>query len=77
MKSPEKVIDHIVQWLNDYADNAKMNGFVASETSHEKLGMSRSDSCLWERQVLLHLRPSREYRERHVLTKSVSTDCLT
>ena len=28
MKSPEKVIDHIVQWLNDYAENAKMNGFV-------------------------------------------------
>ncbi|MEL0225357.1 MAG: NAD(+) synthase, partial [Flavobacteriaceae bacterium] len=28
MKSPEKVIDHIVEWLNDYAENAKMNGFV-------------------------------------------------
>jgi NAD+ synthase len=28
MKSPEKVIGHIVQWLNNYAENAKMNGFV-------------------------------------------------
>ena len=28
MKSPEKVIDHIVTWLNDYADNANMGGFV-------------------------------------------------
>ena len=28
MKSPEKVIDHIVNWLNDYAENANMNGFV-------------------------------------------------
>lgn len=24
----EKVIDHIVTWLKDYADNAKINGFV-------------------------------------------------
>ena len=23
-----KVIDHIVNWLKDYAKNAKMNGFV-------------------------------------------------
>ena len=28
MKSPEKVIDHIVNWLDHYAENAKMNGFV-------------------------------------------------
>ena len=28
MKSPEKVIDHIVTWLNDYAENANMGGFV-------------------------------------------------
>ena len=28
MKSPEKVIDHIVKWLDDYADKAHMNGFV-------------------------------------------------
>ena len=28
MKSPEKVIEHIVQWLNDYAKNAKIKGFV-------------------------------------------------
>ena len=28
MKSPEKVIDHIVAWLKAYAKNAKMNGFV-------------------------------------------------
>jgi len=28
MKSPEKVIDHIVQWLKDYADDTQMNGFV-------------------------------------------------
>jgi len=24
----EKVIDHIVQWLKDYATNAKQKGFV-------------------------------------------------
>ena len=24
----EKVVDHIVNWLRDYAVNAKMNGFV-------------------------------------------------
>lgn len=24
----EKVIAHIVQWLHDYASNAKVNGFV-------------------------------------------------
>ena len=24
----EKVIDHIVNWLKDYATNAKVNGFV-------------------------------------------------
>ena len=28
MKSPEKVIDHIVNWLNNYADKSGMNGFV-------------------------------------------------
>tara|TARA_B100000767_G_scaffold275702_1_gene314459 strand:- start:6200 stop:6982 length:783 start_codon:yes stop_codon:yes gene_type:complete len=28
MKSPEKVIDHIVNWLSSYADNSGMNGFV-------------------------------------------------
>jgi NAD+ synthase len=28
MKSPEKVKDHIVQWLIDYAQNAQMKGFV-------------------------------------------------
>ena len=28
MKSPEKVINHIVAWLNDYAEQANMNGFV-------------------------------------------------
>ena len=28
MKSPEKVIDHIVAWLKTYALNEKMNGFV-------------------------------------------------
>jgi NAD+ synthase len=28
MKSPEKVIDHIVNWLRSYADNSGMNGFV-------------------------------------------------
>ncbi|PSR10857.1 MAG: NAD(+) synthase [Candidatus Arcticimaribacter sp.] len=28
MKSPEKVIDYIVNWLNDYADKSGMNGFV-------------------------------------------------
>ena len=24
----EKVVEHIVHWLNDYASNAKVNGFV-------------------------------------------------
>ena len=28
MKSPEKVIAHIVNWLNNYADKSGMNGFV-------------------------------------------------
>jgi len=28
MKSPEKVIDYIVNWLNEYADKSGMNGFV-------------------------------------------------
>ncbi|MGB2153263.1 MAG: hypothetical protein ACPHVX_04810, partial [Flavobacteriaceae bacterium] len=28
MKSPEKVIDHIINWLRSYADNSGMNGFV-------------------------------------------------
>jgi len=28
MKSPEKVSNHIVDWLKDYADNAGMRGFV-------------------------------------------------
>lgn len=28
MKSPEKVITHIVNWLSDYATESKMNGFV-------------------------------------------------
>ena len=28
MKSSEKVIDYIVNWLNDYADKSGMNGFV-------------------------------------------------
>jgi NAD+ synthase len=28
MKSPEKAIDHIVNWLNNYADKTGMNGFV-------------------------------------------------
>lgn len=28
MKSPEKVIDHIVKWLKFYAESAHMNGFV-------------------------------------------------
>ena len=28
MKSPEKVIDHIVNWLNNYAEKSGMNGFV-------------------------------------------------
>ena len=28
MKSPEKVIEHIVGWLDDYAEKANMNGFV-------------------------------------------------
>tara|TARA_B100000767_G_scaffold41714_1_gene35376 strand:- start:14521 stop:15303 length:783 start_codon:yes stop_codon:yes gene_type:complete len=28
MKSPEKVIKHIVDWLNNYVDKSGMNGFV-------------------------------------------------
>jgi len=28
MKSPEKVIDHIVEWLKEYARKSKMKGFV-------------------------------------------------
>ena len=24
----EKVIDHIVKWLSDYCENARLNGFV-------------------------------------------------
>ena len=28
MKTPEKVVDHIVEWLKDYLENSKMNGFV-------------------------------------------------
>ena len=28
MKTPEKVISHIVDWLNDYLKKSKMNGFV-------------------------------------------------
>ena len=28
MKSPEKVIDHIVEWLKSYAQKSGMNGFV-------------------------------------------------
>jgi len=28
MKSPKKVIDHIVSWLIDYCNKSKMNGFV-------------------------------------------------
>ncbi len=28
MKSPEKVIEHIVDWLKDYAEKAHMGGFV-------------------------------------------------
>ena len=28
MKSPEKVIEHIVGWLDEYAEKANMNGFV-------------------------------------------------
>ena len=28
MKSPEKVIAHIVNWLNNYAEKSGMNGFV-------------------------------------------------
>lgn len=28
MKTPEKVVNHIVAWLKDYLKNSKMNGFV-------------------------------------------------
>jgi NAD+ synthase len=28
MKTPEKVVNHIVEWLKDYLKNSKMNGFV-------------------------------------------------
>lgn len=28
MKTPEKVVNHIVKWLKDYLKNSKMNGFV-------------------------------------------------
>lgn len=28
MKSPEKIVEYIVQWLNEYIDNAGMKGFV-------------------------------------------------
>lgn len=28
MKSPEKVVNHIVNWLTDYLKNSNMNGFV-------------------------------------------------
>ena len=28
MKSPEKVIEHIVSWLNEYRTRSNMNGFV-------------------------------------------------
>ena len=28
MKTPEKVVSHIVDWLNDYLKKSKMNGFV-------------------------------------------------
>ena len=28
MKTPEKVVNHIVKWLKDYLENSKMNGFV-------------------------------------------------
>lgn len=28
MKSPEKIVDHIVEWLNKYAEDSAMKGFV-------------------------------------------------
>ena len=38
MKTPEKVISHIVDWLNDYLKKSKMNGFV--------VGVSGIDSAV-------------------------------
>ena len=28
MKTPEKVVNHIVEWLKDYLKNSNMKGFV-------------------------------------------------
>ena len=48
MKSPEKVIDYIVNWLNDYEDKSGMNGFV--------VGVSGGiDSALTSSLSLIHI----------------------
>ena len=33
MKSPEKIVQHITQWLSQYLLNAKMEGFVVGVTT--------------------------------------------
>ena len=52
MKSPEKVIDHIVNWLRSYADNSGMNGFVVGVSGGIDSALTSTLCALTEKPVL-------------------------
>jgi NAD+ synthase len=52
MKSPEKITQHIVNWLNDYLDQSHMNGFVVGVSGGIDSAVTSTLWALTKRNVL-------------------------
>ena len=52
MKSPKKVINHIVSWLIEYCNNSKMNGFVIGVSGGVDSAVVSTLCALTKRNVL-------------------------
>ena len=70
MKTPEKVISHIVDWLNDYLKESKMNGFVVGVSGGIDSAVTSTLCSLTNAPVLclemeIHQQPQQVSRAKH------------
>lgn len=70
MKTPEKVISHIVDWLNDYLKKSKMNGFVVGVSGGIDSAVTSTLCSLTNAPVLclemeIHQQPKQVSRAKH------------
>ena len=74
MKSPEKVIAHIVNWLNNYADKSGMNGFVVGVSGGIDSALT-STLCALTGKPVLCLEMS-IHQEQNQVSRGKRTHCM-